>query len=701
MNEGMKKAAESGDINALHQLIGEDVNLLDRIDQVPRVQTPLHIAASAGHIQFAMEMMRLKPSFARKLNPDGFSPIHLALKIGHIELVHQFLKIDRDLAHVKGKDCITPLHYVVATGDHHIDLLDKFLLVCSDSVGDVTVRDETALHIALKNDQLEAFKFLVGWLGRNFFKNASLNVKMVLDQKDDEGNNVLHIAVSKNETQIVSHLLAWGFQFVDVNITNLEGKTAWDILQGQTQVNSREIRLMLHSAGALSGVSLSSNAQSDDNNIDEFYNLIGEDVQLLKHIDELPFVNTPLHIAASYGNIQFALEMMTLKPSFARKQNQNGFSPIHLALRNKCTQLVVRLLQIDGDLLRVKGRERLTPLHYVVESGESLHLLEEFLSVCPDSITDVTVRNETALHIALKYNRLKAFRFLVGWLANNSSKNAEFNQRKVLNWEDNAGNTVLHMLALKNKIEAVKHLLAWGYKFVDVNHKNLEDKTAWDILQGMTQVENGENGESGSSLSTSNRYAKYQGLPVSSCFQFLKTDFKREIRKLSEERRSLLLVVAVLLVTVSYQAVLSPPGGLWQDNGLCNTTKVGSSLDGTNTTLPKTKPSFFNPNIDNTTPFNTTAVCEHQAGTAIAFEDGLFPVFLVCNTITFMISNSLIIFLVPNGYMKVLFFALNVTLCFSYSYALLAIAGDPYKAYTAGILTTISALFIFVAQFFS
>ena len=141
------------------------------------------------------------PSFAWKLNPDGFSSIHLALKNGHIELVRQLLEIDWDLACVKGKECITPLHYVVEIGDRHIDLLDKFLLVCPNSITDVTMRDKTALHIALKNDQLKAFKFLVGWLGRNFFKNASLNVKTVLDQKDDEGNTLLRITVSKNETQ--------------------------------------------------------------------------------------------------------------------------------------------------------------------------------------------------------------------------------------------------------------------------------------------------------------------------------------------------------------------------------------------------------------------------------------------------------------------------------------------------------------------
>ncbi len=42
-------------------------------------------------------------------------------------------------------------------------------------------------------------------------------------------------------------------------------------------------------------------------NIDAFYILIRDDVKLLEQIDELPFVDTPLHIAASIGHISFAL----------------------------------------------------------------------------------------------------------------------------------------------------------------------------------------------------------------------------------------------------------------------------------------------------------------------------------------------------------------------------------------------------------
>ena len=75
-----------------------------------------------------------------------------------------------------------------------------------------------------------------------------------------------------------------------------------------------------------------SNQVAHQGNINDFYNLIRNDVKLLEHIDELPFVNTTLHILASAGQIPFSIEMMILKPSFVRKRNPNGDTPIHLAL---------------------------------------------------------------------------------------------------------------------------------------------------------------------------------------------------------------------------------------------------------------------------------------------------------------------------------------------------------------------------------
>nr|XP_023883924.1 ankyrin repeat-containing protein BDA1-like [Quercus suber] len=281
----------------------------------------------------------------------------------------------------------------------------------------------------------------------------------------------------------------------------------------------------------------------------------------------LQFVDTPLHIAVSIGHIPFATEMMGLKPSFAWKLNPDGFSPIHLVLQNRHIELVRWLLLFDGDLACVKGRERLTPLHYVVATSDHhLDLLEEFLLVCPNSIADVTVQNETALHIALKYDKLNTFMFFVGWLGRNLSKNAEFYERGVLNWEDDHGYESL--------------LLAWGSEFVSINHTNLEGKTAWDILQGQTQVDNRK--------------------------------IKVMLHRAKAKSDSSLSTKIALLVTISYQVVLNPPWGLWQDDRKYNATEIG------NTT---------NSGTNDQTQCNTTVA--HTVGTPIASKEYGFFLFMV------------------------------------------------------------------------
>ncbi|KAL0654349.1 hypothetical protein Bca4012_097040 [Brassica carinata] len=61
--------------------------------------------------------------------------------------------------------------------------------------------------------------------------------------------------------------------------------------------------------------------------IEELYKLIAEEQNILGHFDEVPFCETPLHVAAENGKTHFAMELLTLKPSLALKLNVSGFSP--------------------------------------------------------------------------------------------------------------------------------------------------------------------------------------------------------------------------------------------------------------------------------------------------------------------------------------------------------------------------------------
>lgn len=189
MDKRLKKAAEDGDVDTLYALLAQDPYLLDRIDQIPIVETPLHVAASFGRTHFALEIATLKPSLALKLNHIGLSPMHLALGNGYIHTARGLITVDPELIRVKGRERITPLHYVAET--EQVDLLAEFLSVCPGSIEDLTVRCETAVHVAVKNHKSRAVKVLVGWLQR-------VNKEEILNWKDEDGNSLAYCNIYKS-----------------------------------------------------------------------------------------------------------------------------------------------------------------------------------------------------------------------------------------------------------------------------------------------------------------------------------------------------------------------------------------------------------------------------------------------------------------------------------------------------------------------
>ncbi|XP_044476909.1 ankyrin repeat-containing protein BDA1-like [Mangifera indica] len=198
------------------------------------------------------------------------------------------------------------------------------------------------------------------------------------------------------------------------------------------------------------------------------------------------FVTTPLHTAAREGKIHFAKEILNLKPSFASKQDHLGHSPLRLALEGKHLQellsprdldleekyqeLVTWLIKHDRELVRVKARGMVTPLHYAAQLDDESNLID-FLYVCPSSIEDLTVKSETAVHVALKKGSSKAVKVLLGWLLH-------FDKEEILNWKDEEGNNALHTAVSANQSKAVKLLIGC----MEVNKKNSKGLTALDMF---------------------------------------------------------------------------------------------------------------------------------------------------------------------------------------------------------------------------
>ncbi|XP_060671062.1 uncharacterized protein LOC132800791 [Ziziphus jujuba] len=413
----------------IYTLLGEDPYLQDHIDPVPTIHTPLHIAAAFGHVQFAKEIMRLKPSFGRKLNQNGFSPMLLALKNGQNKMGQGCLHTENNLVLVQGREGRTLHHYVAEQG--HVDLLTKLLSACLQSIQDVTIQNETALHIAMKNHNFDALDFLLGGLrrvkkfrfkvtlpfdyllkdnpssrqvGKALLKAGALNAQSL--PKNDTCNLLLvvvELVVKASFKAAPSPLEAFG-HFQECNNNNNNNALNITLANTTSSINSTKINLnntkgssKAHQPGTLI---LSKNDHYGVIPIFRDWVVIESSGNKdLKH--------------ASFGHVQFAREIMRLKPSFARKLNQDGFSPMHLALQNGETKMVLGFLNCESDFVQVQGREGKTPLHYVVERGD-VDLLSEFLSACPQSIQVVTIQNETDLYIVMENHMVDALDFLLG-----------------------------------------------------------------------------------------------------------------------------------------------------------------------------------------------------------------------------------------------------------------------------------------------
>ncbi|XP_030440292.1 ankyrin repeat-containing protein BDA1-like [Syzygium oleosum] len=268
------------------------------------------------------------------------------------------------------------------------------------------------------------------------------------------------------------------------------------------------------------------------------------------------------------------MEMAILKPSFARKLNPEGYSPMHLALQHEHYSTVRALMTLDPKLIRVRGRYGITPLHYVAgkEGDMEVELLAEFLATCNSSINDLTSRCETVVHVAVKTHNLQAFKVLLGWLTRVYRTN-------ILGWKDQDGNTVLHIAASEEQLEIFKLLMGC----TDVNAKNFQDKTALEIFQDPSGDQ-----DLAKRLCLLERRAR-RFTPTLSLSQFFSTKptvyekYKMFLGIRNESARNIILIVSTLIATASYQAALTPPGGYWQDNSTntpANCTVVSANTSG-------------------------------------------------------------------------------------------------------------------------
>ncbi|XP_052200610.1 ankyrin repeat-containing protein BDA1-like [Diospyros lotus] len=354
--------------------------------------------------------------------------------------------------------------------------------------------------------------------------------------------------------------------------------------------------------------------------VESLLELLEEDPLILDKTIVSCVAQTPLHVAAMLGHLAFVREVLTRKPELASELDSEGCSPLHLAAAKGHLEIVKELVPADPEVGLVRNSAGWTVLHAAAIKGRAA-VLAELVGVRPEWTRVLTDRGETGLHLCVRNNRVEGLKVLVEELMDKKDYG------ELLNWKDCDGNTILHIAVAKKQLEIVKLLLTTGA--VEVNTLNRNGSTALDILTRSPrdlrdlEIEGSLRRAGGLGVKDLHVITYEFELDPSIPPQSTKRRLSSEQRPAAVEqkhkhrqggwlgrKRGVLMVVASLIATVAFQAGLTPPGGVWQDDS------------------------------DGEQP--------HTVGTSVmAYKEPFFyGQFMIFNTVAFLASLSIILLLV-------------------------------------------------------
>ncbi|KAI9078580.1 hypothetical protein K1719_039518 [Acacia pycnantha] len=310
-----------------------------------------------------------------------------------------------------------------------------------------------------------------------------------------------------------------------------------------------------------------------------------EEKMIRNQLQRTTFINTPLHISASLGHLEFTKALLAHKPNLATELDSFRSTALHIASAEGHTHIVRELLAAYEQACSVFDKEGRIPLHVAVIRGR-LEVVTELVRAKPESLK-IRHKGKTVLHLCVTYNHLDILKALV----DSSLEICD----ELLNWRDLDGNTVLHLAIMFKHAETVRYLVSIPKIQEASVLKNKMGFTASDIVDGIPKDLNSfeiqimlmSNGFKSDKKETNmNPQAAATG---DAAEEAGKKCWRKMVRHMGkwfehngkwlEEMRGNLSTVAIVISTMTFQSVLNPPGGFVQQGIHDSNTSSSSPLD--------------------------------------------------------------------------------------------------------------------------